>query len=239
MLHPVGDLPAGVYWRRRALVLGIAASVLGGGGWLAGTVGSTPDAGTQVAASTTDVTPSLAAPALEQVVPSLASGQTSASPTPDPSTAAPTTAAEPPAATTPPPTAASATPGPCSDDMITVGVVPAAAQVSPAAKPTFTLVVTNVSSTSCTRSMDAGLREIVLLDAAGARVWGSNDCFPETSTDPRTLAAGEAVSFPLQWGGKTSEPTCTVARKAPPPGSYALVGRLDTKTGEPTPLTLG
>ena len=67
----------------------------------------------------------------------------------------------------------------------------------------------------CTRSLDAGLREIVLLDAAGTRVWGSNDCFPEPSSEPRTLAAGEAVSFPVQWGGLTSEPTCTAARVEP------------------------
>jgi hypothetical protein len=87
--------------------------------------------------------------------------------------------------------------------------------------------------------MDAGLREVVLLDAAGTRVWGSNDCFPETSTDPRTLAPGEAASFPVQWGGKTSEPTCTAPRTAPTAGSYALVGRLGSATGAPTPLTLG
>ena len=237
MLHPVGDLPAGVYWRRRALVLGIAASVLGGGGWLAGSAGSDTAADTQVASSATDVQPSLAAPALEQVVPSLAAVQTPSAPDPTatPSTEAPTPTEQP--VTSAPP--APAVVEPCSDGMITVGVVPAAAQVSPAAKPTFTLVVTNVSAVPCTRSMDAGLREVSMLDAAGTRVWGSNDCFPETSTDPRTLAPGEAVSFPVQWGGKTSEPTCTATRTAPPAGSYALVGRLGSATGTPTPLTLG
>src|SRR3954465_6426212 len=34
VLHPVGPLPAAVYWRRRVLVLTLLVSVLGGGGWL-------------------------------------------------------------------------------------------------------------------------------------------------------------------------------------------------------------
>ena len=59
--------------------------------------------------------------------------------------------------------------------------------------------------------LDKGLQEIVLLDGAGNRLWGSNDCFPEASDDPRTLAPGRAVAFPLVWGGLTSEPTCTAA----------------------------
>ncbi|SCX39276.1 Protein of unknown function [Klenkia marina] len=237
MLHPVGDLPAGVYWRRRALVLGIAASVLGGGGWLVGTAGSSAEAGTRVASSSTEVQPSLAAPALEQVVPSLAAVQTPSvtEPSAEPAPASSPEQA-PPAVEAP---AAAPDPGqPCTDDMVSVDVAPAGGQAAVGDKPTFTLVVTNVSGVPCTRTTDAGLREIVLLDAAGARVWGSNDCFPEVSSESRTLAPGEAASFPLQWGGRTSEPTCTAPRTAPPAGSYALQGRLGTKTGPATPFTL-
>jgi hypothetical protein len=126
----------------------------------------------------------------------------------------------------------------CADDMIAVDVVPEAPQAAVGSKPTFTLVVTNTSSVPCTRSLDAGLREVVLLDAAGARVWGSNDCFPEVSSDPRTLAVGEAVSFPLQWGGRTSTPGCATPRTDPPAGSYTLQGRLGTKVGTPAPFVL-
>ena len=35
MLHPVGKLPAAVYWRRRLLLLALVVAVLGGGAWLA------------------------------------------------------------------------------------------------------------------------------------------------------------------------------------------------------------
>ena len=228
MLHPVGELPAGVYWRRRALVLGIALSVVGGGGWLASSVGSgtTPVTATTASAAT----PSLGAPSLEQVVPSLAAVQTPAEPAPV--TTGPAPAPE-------PVTPAGPVEGqPCADDVLAVDVVPEAPQAAVGSKPTFTLVVTNTAGVSCTRSLDAGLREVVLLDATGTRVWGSNDCFPEQSSEPRTLAAGEAVSFPVQWGGLSSEPTCTAARVNPPAGAYQLQGRLDTRVGNATPFSL-
>ncbi|MEI4277001.1 MucR family transcriptional regulator [Klenkia terrae] len=234
MLHPVGELPAGVYWRRRALVLGIALSVAGGGGWLAASVGSGTTPVTPAASSDSAAEPSLDTPSLEQVVPSLAAVQTPAEQTPLESAPVATETAPPPVAPAAGPVEGQA----CTDDMLAVDVVPAAPQAAVGTKPTFTLVVTNIAGVSCTRSLDAGLREVVLLDAAGTRVWGSNDCFPERSSEPRTLAAGEAVSFPVQWGGLTSEPTCTVTRANPPAGAYQLQGRLDTKVGGATPFTL-
>jgi hypothetical protein len=79
---------------------------------------------------------------------------------------------------------------------------------------------------------------LILLDAAGARVWGSNDCFPESRTDVRTLAPGEAVVFPVVWGGLSSAPDCAGERTPPPPGSYAVRGRLDTKISPDAPFAL-
>jgi hypothetical protein len=221
VLHPVGPLSAAVYWRRRLLVLALLVAVLGGGGWLAvaavtGSGGGTAaaDSGPSEAASTASATP----PALERVVPSLASVQT---PTPPPTT------------TTPPPAEPAAPPaptagGPCSDDMIALEVrTPGSSPVG--GKPTFELVVANVSTVPCVRVLDAGLQEVVLVDSAGTRQWGSNDCFPEASTDTRTLAPGETVAFPLVWGGLGSEPTCTAVRNPLAPGQYVVRGRLDTK----------
>jgi hypothetical protein len=114
----------------------------------------------------------------------------------------------------------------------------APAGVPVGAKPTFELVVTNVSAVPCVRALDKGLQELVLLDAAGNRVWGSNDCFPETAADPRTLAPGESVSLPVLWSGLTSEPTCTAPRVAPAPGAYVVRGRLDTKVSTDAPLAI-
>ncbi|WP_448611418.1 MucR family transcriptional regulator [Geodermatophilus sp. URMC 60] len=229
MLHPVGPLPAAVYWRRRLLVLTLLLAVIGGGGWLlvaALTGGGSDGTSTAAAATSRAAEPAAEPPALERVVPSLASVQT---PTP-----APEPSAEPAEPAEPVPTPG----GPCSDDMIRLQVRgPGSAPVG--GKPTFELVVTNVSSVPCVRVLDAGLQEVLLLDGAGNRVWGSNDCFPETSSDTRSLAPGESVAFPLVWGGLTSEPSCTAERTTPAPGRYALRGRLDTKVSAEVPFTVG
>jgi hypothetical protein len=70
VLHPVGPLPAAVYWRRRVLVLTLLLAVLGGGGGVGYAVatGRFDDGTTSVAATSSAV----ATPALERVVPSLA-----------------------------------------------------------------------------------------------------------------------------------------------------------------------
>ena len=226
MLHPVGELPAAVYWRRRLTVLALLLAVLGGLGWL-GVVLLNGRNGDASAAATTSATRSpVRVPALERVVPSVSSVST---PTPPEVVAAETVPAAAPAPA----------PGdPCTDDMISLEVrTPPTAAVG--SKPTFELLVANISAVPCARSLDKGLQELLLLDSAGARIWGSNDCFPEASSDARTLAPGEVVAFPVLWGGLTSEPTCTTPRSAPVPGTYVLRGRLDTKISADVPLALG
>ncbi|MCZ2836276.1 MucR family transcriptional regulator [Modestobacter sp. VKM Ac-2985] len=231
MLHPVGPLPAVVYWRRRLLVLGCAVGVLGGGGWL-GVAAATGSPDEDTVLSTAGDAP---APALDQIVPSLAAVQLPTAPP----TAGPV---EEPVAEQPqddpPAEPAQLDGGPCSNDMIGVEVRPTPASSPVGSKPTFDLVVTNVSPVSCVRSLDKGLQEIVMVNAAGMRVWGSNDCFPEETTDARTLQPGESVVFPVVWGGLSSTPGCTAERVPPPPGDYALRGRLDTATSPDATFTL-
>jgi hypothetical protein len=230
VLHPVGPLPTAVYWRRRVLVLLGTVGVLGGGGWL-GVAAATggpqqPDA---VVADTSGAPPA-PTPALEQVLPSLAAVQV-----PSP---APTTTAAAPVEQTPTPTPGPVAGGPCSDDMIAVQVRPEAESAPVGGKPTFDLVVTNTSPVACVRTLDKGLQEIVLLDDAGNRVWGSNDCFPEASSDQRTLQPGEAAVFPVLWSGLSSEPGCAAARSTPGAGDYVLRGRLDAKPSREAAFTL-
>ncbi|TKJ20021.1 MucR family transcriptional regulator [Blastococcus sp. CCUG 61487] len=229
MLHPVGPLPARVYWRRRLVVLTALLAVLGGvvvGVAVLLPGGSGADAGT-----TDEAAPPVPTPALEQVVPSLMAVRTPAPLAPEP--------VEPEAAPVVAETAPAPEPGgPCTDEMLGVEVrAPAAAALG--SKPTLDLVVTNVSTVPCVRDLDKKLQELILVDAAGARVWGSNDCFPEEGADVRTLVPGEAVAFPVIWGGLTSEPDCLAERVVPPAGTYAVRGRLDTKSSADVPLTLG
>ncbi|WP_249522988.1 MucR family transcriptional regulator [Modestobacter marinus] len=232
MLPPVGPLPAVVYWRRRLLVLGCAVGVLGGGGWLgAAAATGSPEEDAVVSAPDGGSAP---APALDQVVPSLVAVQL---PSPPP-TAVPAEDPEEQDPEQPPAESLPVDGGPCSNDMIGVEVRPTPASSPVGSKPTFDLVVTNVSPVSCVRSLDKGLQEIVMVDGSGTRVWGSNDCFPEETTDPRTLQPGESVVFPVVWGGLSSTPGSTAERTPPAPGDYRLRGRLDTATSPDATFTL-
>ena len=222
MLHPVGKLPATVYWRRRLVLLAVLVVLLGGGGW-AGYLLMTRTASAATASRTT--TRPTGTPALERVVPPFV-GLLTPSPM---ASVIPSVA---------PPTPAGPTPGgPCSDAMVGVAVqAPSSAPVG--SKPTFSLVVTNTSPVPCMRALDKGLQEIVLLDAQGHRTWGSNDCFPEAGSDRRLLAAHQTVSFPIVWGGLTSAPACKAARVLPRPGAYVLRGRIASLSSPNTPFRL-
>jgi hypothetical protein len=237
VLHPVGPLPAAVYWRRRLLVLGGTLGVLAGGGWLGVTAVTGGSASGTAAAGAADAAGAAPAPApaLDQVAPSLAAVQVpTAAPATSSPTSSPTTSAAPTTEAPPGPVSG----GPCTDDMIGLEVRPEPATTPAGSKPTFDLVVTNVSPVACVRTLDKGVQEIVLLDAGGNRVWGSNDCFPEVSSDVRTLQPGEAVEFPVPWSGLSSAPGCTAERSTPGPGSYLLRGRLDTDISPDATLTL-
>ncbi len=205
-------------------MLAVLLAVLGGGGWL-GFALATGRIGGGDSDASADVPPAVVrTPALERVVPSLTGVRT------------PTASAS--ARAAPEPTAAAAAPGgTCTDEMLALSVR-APATVAVGSKPTLELVVRNTSQVPCVRELDKALQEIVLLDGAGRRLWGSNDCFPEAGPDTRTLAPGATVAFPLVWGGLTSEPTCTAPRNPPSPGTYAFRGRLDTKVSEDTPVVL-
>jgi hypothetical protein len=227
VLHPVGPLPAAVYWRRRLAVLTVLGVLVGGGGWFVHAASTSPSwpTFTEVAASSSVPAP-IGTPALERVVPSLASVQIPTAPALR-NTAA-TSAA--------PPTVAR--PVPCTDDRIGLEVR-TPGRVAVGTKPVFELRVLNTSRTPCVRALDKGLQEMVILDSAGHRLWGSNDCFPEGSRDRRTLAPGEVVSLPITWSGLTSRPHCTAARTPLGPGRYVVRGRLDTKKTPDAPLLVG
>lgn len=221
VLHPVGPLPAAVYWRRRALVLLLLLSLVGGGGWLA-VVG----VGRWRASTATDpaaATRTLSTPALEQVLPSLPAARPPTAGQPAVSTAAA-------GLSTSPVT-------PCTDAMIGLVVrAPGSAVAGRAAA--LQLVVTNTSPVACARDLAAGQQEIALVGAGGTQLWSSADCLPDPSGDVRTLLPGAAVSLAVAWDGLTSDPTCAGPRVTPPKGQYVLRGRLGTKQAADVPLTV-
>jgi len=211
VLHPVGPLPARVYWRRRVLVGGLLVCLLGGGGWTgwAARTGRLP-----LHAATASARSPVAQPSLTSLLPSLAGVRVPLVPSP-------------------------AAAGPlCTDDMIGLTLAaPLSATVGGSAA--LTLTVIDTSPVPCARDVGTAAQEVVLLDAAGHRLWSSADCAGATAAAPQQFAAGQRVDLPIAWDGRTSAAGCPGDRAVVPAGSYVLRARLGTRTAADVPLTLG
>jgi hypothetical protein len=105
-------------------------------------------------------------------------------------------------------------------------------------RPTFRLVVANIGRSACTRDLDPGLQDLMIIGVNGARIWSSNDCYPARHSDVRTLQPGKPIVFSLNWSGRTSSEGCPANRTDVPAGTYRLVGKLGALTSQPAPFTL-
>jgi hypothetical protein len=236
VLHPVGPLPASVYWRRRAVafaglvaVLLLIWAVLPGGG------DDTPRDSAAAVGSPSPTEPA-AAPG------STGPGGLTASPASDDpgragdGRAATTTSV----ATTPKPTPKQApppAPTPCPDSALRLTVSPAQPVYVVGQAPVLRLQVRNVGTLPCTRDLGAALQE-VLLYRGTQRLWSSNDCYPEGERDQELMRPGVLYTFPVTWSGLASQPKCAGSRTRVGAGSYTLVGRLGSLVSPGAPLTL-
>ncbi|GAB1514858.1 hypothetical protein JCM33774_69000 [Actinophytocola sp. KF-1] len=248
MLEPNGPLPQSVYWRRRVLaaVGSVLAVVLLA--WLigglveaddqhpvqgrAGTAelgGEAPPRSVRVTSERVSAPPSSPGPddPRGSVTASPSSSTPSATPSPSPTV---TTTSPPP----PPP----GPPAACPDKVVKVVATPDVPSYPVGARPLLKLRIVNAGAVPCTRDLNRKLREILVLDADGTRLWSSLDCYGPPEPDVRVLAPAKVVEFSVNWAGRTSAPGCPVDRETVPAGKYQVVGRLGPLTGPPTPLTL-
>jgi hypothetical protein len=221
MFAPNGPLPSAVYWRRRAFAAGSSllavvtlAWVIGG---LVGNADEHPVRG-------------------ESHDRAMPSSPPKPSP-PGPGHSATTSVGSAPgvASTTVPPSPPKA----CPDSVVTVTARTGASRYRVGERPVLRLLVMNAGPVPCTRDLNRGSRELVILSADGRRrLWSSNDCYAPPSPDRRLLAPGKPVEFQLRWAGRTSAPGCPVERRTVPAGEYRVVGKLGRLAGEPSPLVL-
>jgi hypothetical protein len=237
VLEPVGPLPASVYWRRRAVALGIVLVALlllwviwpGGG-----------DGGRRNAAAVTGTS----TPAPGEIAATQPSNDPGRAPDRDSDagtgtgtgTVAPgrtATATPRPTATTPPPAA----PKPCGDKALRLRVGSVAPAYPVGGQPVLTLALRNASKVTCTRDIGAALQEIKLYKGT-QRLWSSNDCYPEGEKRTEVLTPNAARSFEVTWSGLGSRPKCAGVRTRVGAGTYTLVARLGTLVSPRTPFTL-
>lgn len=242
MLHPVGPLPASVYWRRRAVafaaVVGLLLlfwAVLPGGG----------DGGGDRAAAVGSPSPSAPATGSDSADASVDPGGLTASPaTNDPGRAADTDgSAAGGSGTAPAPTSRqpapqpTPAPKPCPDAVLRLVVSPAQPAYLVGQAPVLRLQVRNVGTVACTRDLGAALQEVLLYHGT-TRLWSSNDCYPEGERDVEVMQPGVLRSFSVTWSGLSSQPRCAGTRTRVGAGTYALVARLGSLTSPRAPLTL-
>ena len=212
-LHPIGSLPSGAYWFRRAVVL-VVVLLVGVGGWLllVGGGGSNK-AGTQPSTKPS-TTPSTTPSVTPSITPSIST-------TPTPSKT-PSKSASPPAITA------------CPDSVIKVTALTDASSYAAGAKPHLTVSVTNTGKVACKR--DIGKAAMGLIIASGAsRTWSSDDCAPGGQTAVNTLRPGQVFSSTVIWNRTTSKAGCPTGQPAAAAGTYTLTARnLSLKS---TPVT--
>jgi hypothetical protein len=207
----VGPLPAGVYWRRRALVfVGLAMVVLVVSYACGGPDGSTAGAG---------VGASQSAPVSAAAQSAKATIQTPVLPT----------------ATTPEPTAfslpSSGATGSCTDEEIDLVVAAATATVQAGQPVDVTIRIKNTAGRTCSRDVGADVQELRVMDREFV-VWSSDDCNARRGNDVRALGPGKEVAFTLSWAGSRSRSGAgdvNCSAPAPDPAPYQLVARLDQK----------
>ncbi|MEV6929419.1 hypothetical protein AB0M46_33685 [Dactylosporangium sp. NPDC051485] len=217
----VGRHPAGVYWRRRAIVGGVilvAAVLL----WTSCGGSDPSDRKTASSASGGAPTSAPAAPSVTIQVPT----------TGDPGA---TTTSGPPA-TTSPAAPAFATVPPCADADLSVVATPDQVVQFRGAYLKFMLKIKNTTTHDCVRDIGADAQELYLTVGA-VKMWSSDDCDAPKGTQMAVLKPSIEVSFTNVWNGKATNAGC--ANKATPPaGKYGLVGRLGTKISEPVQVQL-
>lgn len=208
----VGPLPPAVYWRRRAIVLGVLVLV---GYLIVSRCGSdSSGAPDNTGQSAGDVSASPTATLQRPIVPS--------------EKPAPSTSAQP----QPQPT------GPCTDDEVALRVSTEGdrTEYRVGTSVKIFLHIKNISARSCVRDLGGRVQEVRITQGA-QKIWSSDDCSPPGGSDEQTLAAGQELQISnLAWDGRVS----TVCQNRPlvKPGTYQLLGRVNTKWSEPVTLTI-
>jgi hypothetical protein len=211
----VGPLPAGVYWRRRAIIGGALLIVL----MLLWAQCSGPDPKRTPASAQS---PSAGATATANPTPTVQTPTTG-----DPVTSAPASSSAPAVASTLPV---------CADADLSLAAAPEQAMQFRGAYLKFTLKIKNVSARECTRDLGADHQELYL-QVGALKMWSSDHCDAPHGSQPTTLKPSIEVSFSTTWNGKASNNGC-VNREIPPAGKYELVGRLATKFSAPVQVQL-
>lgn len=209
-MKPVGPEDSQIYWKRRALVGGIALLILFLLWLLIRPKGNAEE---QVASAPAAPAPSMSTPSLLPSASASASASASPSASPSPS------AAE------------------CPDSNIDVTVTTNQTTYKPGADPDISMAIVNTGSKACERNVGSGANEI-RISSGGTQIWSSDDCSTSAADDVQTLEPGEKATVTVSWTRTKSEPGCAGSQPEAEPGTYEAVGRNDKVDSEPATFVL-
>jgi hypothetical protein len=221
----VGPLPAAVYWRRRAVVLGAVLLVVLAVSYTC----SGPKAGSQPPPKSSPSAKASAKP----------------SPTLQPAELISPTASTPATVTSPyPPIVdSSVDPRACTDAELRIIAKPVSTTVTRGQDVVIYLYIKNISNRTCTRDIGPDLQELRVVEGAD-KIWSSDDCGTARGSSPRSFVPNFEVSFNVDWNGKMST-TCTGSGASrapsgpvPDAGRYQVLGRVGTAQSKPFTLTI-
>ncbi|MGV0790406.1 hypothetical protein [Mycolicibacterium sp. XJ1819] len=229
-LEPQGPLPPQIYWRRRALAVGLAALVIGVVvaivvAIVMNTGGSDDQAADETAAT-------------EAAAPTPLPGENPEVKTPvvPPAQDAPPPTATPTAAVVPPPVLAEG--DDCPDSTLAVKGITNQPQYVVGDQPKFTMVVTNIGLVACQRDVGAAVLAAYVYTLDNNRLWSNLDCAPSNETLVKTFQPGEQVTTEVTWTGMGSAPGCPLPRQPIGPGTYNLVVQLGNLRSATVPFIL-
>jgi hypothetical protein len=227
-LEPHGPLPPQIYWRRRALALGVGALVIGVIvaiviAIVANSAGAeTKDAEQSTAASAPTPLPGENPEVKSPIVPP---PQQAPAPTPTPVEAV-----------TPPPVLQEG--DDCPDSTLAVKGITSQPEYVVGDQPKFTMVVTNIGLVACQRDVGAAVLAAYVYSLDNTRLWSNLDCAPSNETLVKTFNPGEQVTTEVTWTGMGSAPQCPLPRQPIGPGTYNLIVQLGNLRSAPVPFRL-
>lgn len=238
MLHPVGNRPPAVYWRRRLVLLASVAvlvvlSVLvlrsgDGSGTAAAASESTSAAQRSPAGSPSGASSAFpaASVASDGSASAVAGARTS------PASAAATSKAASSASK------AAAPPVACTAAQLSIAAVVGASSYAVGAEPQLMLQVENTGPKPCVQNL-ADSQVVLSVYNGESRVWGSHDCEVQPGTAERTLAVGAPVRVSITWSGLSSQPGCAGTRQRVGAGTYTLYAALSGHQGKAAQFSIG
>jgi hypothetical protein len=229
MLHPLGDLPPSVYWRRR---LALLASVIALIALLVLTVRVLTSNGSSPSASGAVTTTAPATHPRTHPRPSSHSSSAGPSRSAKQSSSAGSSGAT--GSTRPSggsgSVTSSAPPSKCTASQLSLSAASNQPSYAVGDQPVLSIVVKNTSTDACVQDL-ADPQVVLRVYNGESRVWGSHDCKIEPGTNDQTLMPGRAVRVSIVWSGLSSQPNNCDNRQRAGAGTYTLYASLSGREG--------